>query len=592
MASTMAEVFRKYEIRGVWSGHQSPDLCQTFVEIISAHQNTHGPVAGMCYLEVLKESSPLLRQKWKKQKGNIRKKACDRRKKLQAATQGRGSDGQGICHRLKKVVHGQGRGHRLKKVVHHSGGHNFQKLVKGNLPRRRIVESDEEVSDQDDHCDGIQCSEPHGSMDSSLGEEDVVMERAPNPESIQERQRYSGDRDDPYPNPNVVDRRFNEGGRGIGEGIDVEVGDGRHEGGRGIGEGIDEEVGAGRHEGGRGIGEGIDEEVGAGRQLELALVREDASLELFEAMLRPHSEMKGKRWNLDYMCKTQTQWMIDQENLARDHARLLTLLPERLVRIDGDFYGTSDELIRGRIVRVDSNGSCYYKAMVDSLSYCGIVVPQAWTSHRLGKVGRFKEWLINEVSHRLDWVVPFQHGRNVERMAVDAIKAVLRKARDYEIQEWKVDSSGTKVLVTRVVKKTVSEELVKEVVKRHIDAGRTKYCLVEKKTLPIDECIDNLLKNMAPTEKCKVDEDVLCQMFFDYVRIKGVFVEDPIVSAMPYFGRVNVIIYFEKDGDLVLIPGASVLMADCRVAIILVMDIDIGHYDWFQWFTAGAQEED
>ena len=55
-ASTMAEVFRIYGIRGVWSSH-------------------HGPVAGMCYLEVLKESSASLRQVWDKEKGKIRKKA-------------------------------------------------------------------------------------------------------------------------------------------------------------------------------------------------------------------------------------------------------------------------------------------------------------------------------------------------------------------------------------------------------------------------------------------------------------------------------------------------------------------------------------
>jgi hypothetical protein len=53
-----------------------------------------------------------------------------------------------------------------------------------------------------------------------------------------------------------------------------------------------------------------------------------------------------------------------------------------------------------------------------------------------------------------------------------------------------------------------------------------------------------------------------------------------------------VIIYVQQGDVLVLQPESSMMMADCRVAIILVMDIVNEHYDWFRWLTAGVSEEE
>jgi len=249
-------------------------------------------------------------------------------------------------------------------------------------------------------------------------------------------------------------------------------------------------------------------------------------------------------------------------------------------------YGNADDYIFGQIVEVVGNGDCYYRAVSEALKYCGIVVPKAWESDPTKK---FKRWLIDELEKRLDWIVPQQHGLTVERMAIDATIGLLRRAKDYEVQGSKVDISGKVIIETGVQTATVDRELVKKL----LGGGRKTRCLVTDNYLEMDQCVDNLLANTAPTTTCTVDEVKLCEMFFKYVRINKAYVEEPVPSAMAFFGMVNIIVYAREGNDLVLQPLASTLIGDhCRVSIILVMNMVSHHYDWFQWFTARATNED
>jgi hypothetical protein len=402
MASTMAAVFAAYGIRGMWSGHQSPTLCQILVEIIS----DQGNVAGMSYLEIVAMSSQVLRQRWDREKANIRKKACVRRKSSGETNERRSG---GVWRRR-----------RLVKVMPKNGVNNIRRAEKGILPRRRIVESDEEISSQEDHCDNV-CLDPDSS--TSTEQVEMAMDRASIPDSIRAAR----------------DRSVRQQHSGASCGREDQMSDN--------------------------VVEGLDGEVEGGCQLGLALVGRDGCEEepfqLFQEILRPRWGMMGNRWNLDYMRETERE--VDHA----DHTRLRTLLPERLVWHEGDLYGTADGYICGRIVTVPGNGDCYYRAVSEALKYCGIAVPRAWDSDPTGK---FKRWLIKEVSGRLDWVVPYQFGLTVAVMAVNAIKALLRRAKDYEAQGSEVDSNGTVVHVTTVQTATVSRELVKEL----LGGGRKK----------------------------------------------------------------------------------------------------------------------
>jgi hypothetical protein len=261
-------------------------------------------------------------------------------------------------------------------------------------------------------------------------------------------------------------------------------------------------------------------------------------------------------------------------------------MPKRLVWREGDLYGKSDGFICGQIVKVLGNGDCFYRAVSEALKYCGIVLPKAWESDPTRK---FKRWLIDELEKRLDWSVPYQHGLTVEEMAVNATTALLRRAKEYKVQGSKVDSSGKVIIETGVQTATVDRDLVKKL----LGGGRKTRCLVTDEYLEMDQCVDNLLTNTAPTTTCTVDKVKLREMFFKYVRINKAYAEEPVLSAMAFFGGVNIIVYAREGKDLVFQPLASLLMAgDCgRVAIILVMDMVSQHYDWFQWITARAANE-